>query len=151
MPGNVMCAGSPAPPRFYLSASYDRRHDVALLANVLRGYGWQWTFDWTQCEEINEEVFREVAGREIEAIREADLVIVLLPGGRGTHVEMGAALALEKPVVLYTDYRLEPEMHSCPFYWHPLVERHHAPTYLHLASWLIENGRCLDESHHLYR
>jgi hypothetical protein len=30
-------------------------------------------------------------------VRDADVLIVLLPGGYGTHVEIGAALALEKP------------------------------------------------------
>lgn len=34
----------------------------------------------------------EYAAREREAIERSDLVILLLPGGRGTHVELGMAL-----------------------------------------------------------
>ena len=34
-------------------------------------------------------------------VMNADLVLVILPGGRGTNFEFGAAVAAEKPVILY--------------------------------------------------
>ena len=38
-------------------------------------------------------------------MREADLLIVVLRGGYGTRVEIGAALALGEPVILHTPDR----------------------------------------------
>jgi hypothetical protein len=34
---------------------------------------------------------------ELDGIREADVLMVLLPAGYGSHFEIGAALALENP------------------------------------------------------
>ena len=45
--------------------------------------------------------YADTALAEIAAVREADVLVVLLPGGYGTHVEIGAALALGKPVILH--------------------------------------------------
>ena len=63
-----------------------------------------------------------MAQQEIEAIRNADVLIVLLPGGLGTHVEIGAALALGKPVILHAPNR---ETLNDPypyiFHYHPGV------------------------------
>jgi len=50
-------------------------------------------------------------------------VIALLPGGRGTHVEIGAALALDKPVILYApDRKTLDTPYPCPFHYHPAVK-----------------------------
>jgi hypothetical protein len=63
-----------------------------------------------------------VARREILGVVEADIVIVLLPGGRGTHAELGAALALAKPVALHTnDSGIFVGPETCAFYHHPCV------------------------------
>jgi nucleoside 2-deoxyribosyltransferase len=60
---------------------------------------------------------------EIAAVREADALVVLLPGGYGTHVEIGAALALEKPVILHAPNRETLDMpYPCIFHYHPLVK-----------------------------
>ncbi|MDY0394932.1 hypothetical protein RWE15_11425 [Virgibacillus halophilus] len=33
---------------------------------------------------------------------EADFIVVILPGGKGTHIELGIALGLEKRIFLYS-------------------------------------------------
>lgn len=54
---------------------------------------------------------------------EADVLIVLLPGGYGTHVEIGAALALEKRVILHAPNRKTLDApYPCPFHCHPGVK-----------------------------
>ena len=54
---------------------------------------------------------------------EADVLIVLLPGGHGTHVEIGAALALGKPVILHApDRKTLDAPYPCPFHYHPKVK-----------------------------
>jgi len=48
---------------------------------------------------------------------------VLLPGGYGTHVEIGAALALGKPVILHApDRKTLDSPYPCPFHHHPNVK-----------------------------
>ncbi len=60
------------------------------------------TYDWTMLPRrgLTAADLAEYAAREREAIERSDLVILLLPGGRGTHVELGMALALGKKVFL---------------------------------------------------
>jgi len=36
----------------------------------------------------------------IEAIEECEVFIMLMPGGRGSHIELGVALTCEKPIIL---------------------------------------------------
>ena len=56
-------------------------------------------------------------------MRRADVLIVLLPGGYGTHVEIGAALALSKPVILHAPDRKTLETpYPCVFHYHPGVK-----------------------------
>ncbi|MEJ8738084.1 hypothetical protein WKT02_11555 [Erysipelotrichaceae bacterium HCN-30851] len=42
----------------------------------------------------------EYAKSEFQGIIDSDVVIILLPAGRGTHIELGMALALNKKVYL---------------------------------------------------
>jgi hypothetical protein len=53
------------------------------------------TYDWTLNEPVEEGDFprlREIADLEALGVRTADFVIVLLPGGTGTHAELGGAV-----------------------------------------------------------
>jgi hypothetical protein len=84
------------------------------MKNALKAHGWERTFDWTD-QDYGPERYADVALAELAGVRDADVLIVLLPGGYGTHVEIGAALALGKPVILHapdrktleTPYQLE--------------------------------------------
>lgn len=81
------------------------------------------TYDWTTHGRVKDSAVQMcyVATGEMRGIREADCVVALLPGGRGTHVEIGAALALRIPVVLFDpDGSLtNPGEETCAFYHHP--------------------------------
>ena len=47
----------------------------------------------------------------------------MLPGGYGTHVEIGAALALGKPVILHApDFNTLETPYRCIFHYHPGVK-----------------------------
>jgi Nucleoside 2-deoxyribosyltransferase len=108
--------------RFYLSTKKDRSADGAATLHALTERGWQCTFDWTAFQESGAANLPTLAQAEIEGIRQADILIVLLPGGFGTHVEIGAALALEKPVILHTPSRAVLETpYPCAFHYHPGV------------------------------
>lgn len=114
--------------KFYISSRLENAKIVKPLAAFLRACGMEHTYDWTkhcsvQCE--GPERIAEVAELEMEGVKEADIVIVLLPGGRGTHAELGIANALDKKVFMWAeneDLFLQDDR-TCAFYWNRNVER----------------------------
>jgi nucleoside 2-deoxyribosyltransferase len=111
------------PSRFYLATRKDRSDEADALAASLAEHGWERTYTWSALDPSNTEGFAEVALKEIAGVRDADALIVLLPGGFGTHVEIGAALALEKPVILHApDAKTLETPYRCIFHHHPAVK-----------------------------
>jgi nucleoside 2-deoxyribosyltransferase len=110
------------PKRYYVATRKDRTADAEALANALQAHGWERTLDWSDRTNVGPERYPETAADEIQAVREADVLVVLLPGGYGTHVEIGAALALETPVILHAPDRKTLETpYPCVFHYHPRV------------------------------
>jgi nucleoside 2-deoxyribosyltransferase len=107
---------------FYLATRKDRSDEANALSAALAVHGWERTYTWTALDPAKTEDFAEVALREIAGVRDADVLIVLLPGGFGTHVEIGAALALGKPVILHApDQKTLETPYVCIFHYHPKV------------------------------
>lgn len=70
----------------------------------------------------------------IIAVKEADFIVVLLPGGKGTHTGLGASIAYNKPIFAHS---LEPDLmqlgdKTCAFYYHNLIN--HIDTILEKAA-----------------
>jgi hypothetical protein len=80
--------------RFYVATRKDRVADAAAISEALKQDGWERTFAWTSEEPSGHEQYAALAQKELDGVVGADLLIVLLPGGYGTHVEIGAALAV---------------------------------------------------------
>jgi nucleoside 2-deoxyribosyltransferase len=111
------------PRRFYLATKKDRSDQAADLLRALKSQGWERTYSWTSEEKGNAEQYSEIALKELKGVEEADVLIVLLPGGYGTHVEIGAALALGKSVILHApDHETLDSPYPCPFHYHPNVQ-----------------------------
>ena len=112
--------------KFYIASHLDNWRMVQAVGRALASRGHEITYDWTKHGSVcgtSKQRFREVAAAELEGVVAADVVIVLLPGGRGTHVEMGMAIALGKEVWLVSEW-LEPfgiDEETCAFYWAPGV------------------------------
>ena len=110
------------PKRFYLSTRKDRIAEAGVLLETLKRHGWKQTFDWASQDQEGPTEYKDIALAELAGVRSADVLIVLLPGGYGTHVEIGAALALGKPVVLHAPDRKTLETpYPCIFHYHPSV------------------------------
>jgi nucleoside 2-deoxyribosyltransferase len=110
------------PKKYYLSTRKDRSRLAALLEEALKSSGWERTYTWTDLGRVDIAVYAKAALAELEGVRTADVLIVLLPGGFGTHVEIGAALALGKPVILHSPDRETLETpYPCIFHYHPGV------------------------------
>lgn len=111
------------PKRFYLATRKDRSAEAAPLLEALMTGGWERTYAWTDHDLGGPDGYAKIALTELAGVREADVLIVLLPGGYGTHVEIGAALALGKPVILHAPDRKTLETpYPCPFHYHPGVK-----------------------------
>jgi nucleoside 2-deoxyribosyltransferase len=106
--------------RFYLATRKDRATEANAIAEALKAQGWERTLTWSDQEGASPTAHAELAQAELRAVSEAEVLIVMLPGGYGTHVEIGAALALGKPVILHTPDRKTLETpYPCVFHYHP--------------------------------
>ena len=63
--------------------------------------------------------------KEYEGIRQSDVVIILTPQGRGTHIELGMAIALNKIIYLchHDDTYFKCDKNTSTFYWLPQVNQ----------------------------
>lgn len=114
--------------RYYIATKLARHTAHNEVRDELDRDGWACTYDWTRHGSVKDQGkarIRQVAAAETRGVLEADVVIVLLPGGRGTHAELGMALAAGKPVILHseTGEEFEDGASTCAFYWHPLCRR----------------------------
>src|SRR6266853_4344866 len=87
--------------RFYLATRKDRAEEANAISAALSSHGWERTLTWSAQEGAGLAAHSELAQAELRAVAVADVLIVMLPGGYGTHVEIGAALALGKNVILH--------------------------------------------------
>lgn len=114
--------------RFYISSRLGNREQVRYVADALKRSGWTHTCDWTAFDAPAEDCpdsLRGIGMQEYEGVRAADVVIVLTPQGRGTHIELGMAIALGKRVYIYhsDDAFFRCDDNTCAFYWLPQVRR----------------------------
>lgn len=133
-----------APKKFYIASKLENAPQVRWLADRLKAQGWEHTYDWTVHGSVqgDPELCQQVSMNETDGVLEADVVIVLLAGGRGTHAELGIAIGstrlgqalVEAGVAAEIERRItifspDPVKDfggggtTCAFYHHPLVER----------------------------
>ena len=129
--------------KFYIATRFERAEDQKALSGVLKGLGHEISYDWSEHGSVQSEGperIREVAQLETRGVLDADLVVVLLPGGRGTHAELGIAVADserqrerrglgqvggQKRIVIVGDDG-SVDGRTCAFYHHPQVDRRFA-------------------------
>ena len=88
---------------FYVASSLNNFEVVRYVSANLKSKGFIHTYDWTQNERTSTiEQLREIGQKEKDAIFEADIVVVLLPAGKGSHIEIGIALGQGKQIYLYS-------------------------------------------------
>lgn len=109
--------------KLYVATSFDRAQKAKAVMTAAEEQGHVITFDWTEYKplvddgwEPDPEQAEGIAVEEVDGVLSAEGLIVLLPGGRGTHAELGAALSNRIPVVLFGDTKRD-----CIFYQHPMI------------------------------
>ena len=114
------------PLKYYIATSFYNKEAYKECRRFFDAAGYELTFDWATYPFIADPyVMNTIAIKEMDAVKAADFTVVLLPGGRGTHAEVGAAIALDKPVFLVAPHPqqlLDSQGLTCPFYYHPSVQ-----------------------------
>ncbi|WLR42176.1 nucleoside 2-deoxyribosyltransferase [Bacillus carboniphilus] len=88
--------------KFYIASSFQNKQQVIELSSILKENGHFHTYDWTKNQRANSlKALTEIGEAEKQAVLDCDLFILLLPGGIGSHVELGMALALKKTIYIY--------------------------------------------------
>lgn len=90
--------------KFYVASSLKNVKAARRLIKEIKKLGHTITFDWTTC--LGEEALKAIgrvslAHAEIRGVKEAEAVVWLCPTGRGSHVELGIALASSKGKRIY--------------------------------------------------
>lgn len=120
--------------RYYIASRLENAPRVRELKSILDVQGWNHTYDWTvhgSVQSAGPEVIAEVARAEARGVEMAQVVIVLLPGGRGTHTELGMSIAWHmaaeprRTILLSESAEIDfgQDGRTCCFYHHPAVER----------------------------
>ena len=123
--------------KFYIASRLENAEEVSTLAEVLKAAGHTHTYDWTAHGSAKDEVMEQVARNELRGVMAADIVIILLPGGRGTHAELGIALGSSCESIIICakdDGASQQDGWPCPFYWNTGVKR----VVGDMAAWLVE-------------
>ncbi|WP_199426109.1 nucleoside 2-deoxyribosyltransferase [Thermaerobacillus caldiproteolyticus] len=111
--------------KFYIASSFANKEAVRALASRLIREGFTQTYDWTKNERAATlEDLSRIGEEEKAAVMSADFFVLLLPGGKGSHVELGIALGLGKRVYIYSPDSEVNDLTATPtFYYVTKVER----------------------------
>lgn len=131
--------------RVYIASRLENIEFVRQVISRLEEVGVGVTYDWTKHGSVQDEGLsriNDVAHFEAWGVRNADACIVLLPGGRGTHVELGIAIGRFVPVLIIApvEGHLGSDGRTCAFYHSDdvvLVES----DYYDDIDWVVEEIR----------
>ena len=102
---------------FYVATKWEDRGSAKVLMDALVKRGHHITYDWT----VQEQELPQQAIADLQGVFSADYLVVLAEHHRpyrGVYVELGAALACGRPVLLVGD-----GLDECLFIRHPLVSK----------------------------
>ncbi|MCQ1954494.1 nucleoside 2-deoxyribosyltransferase [Arthrobacter sp. zg-Y238] len=118
--------------RFYVASSFRNIVNVRYVAQALESKGYVNAYDWTQNASVRDagtatlDDLRSIGQQERDAVMGADVVVILLPGGKGTHVELGIAIAQGRRTILHSaDGDINNPETTSTFYHLPEVEKCH--------------------------
>ncbi len=116
--------------RFYIASGLDNRERVKTVIERLTRLGHTISYDWTEHGDVRErglDVLTSIASSEVFGVIDAECVLLMLPGGKGTHTELGLALASRsnKRIYLWSETGMEfhSDKNTCAFYHHPSIQQ----------------------------
>lgn len=112
--------------KFYIGSGMKNCELVNYYAKTLEQTGWKHTYNWAKNINGDETIedLVEYSKLEQQGIIDSDVVVILLPAGRGTHIELGMALALNKKIFLCSETKEEFDIkNTVNFYQLPCIVR----------------------------
>lgn len=144
--------------KIYVASALENIGYIREVMGAFRRKGHEITYDWTEHGSVQEsepDVICDVAGKEVAGIAAADVVLVVLPGGRGTHIELGIAVGLSiagsaKQIIVAEERKSLGEIAgfipagnkdfgAAPYYERTCAFYHYSPTVLRVRYVKIEN------------
>lgn len=87
---------------YYIGSGFYNIENVRRLRDLLSAQGHTHTYDWTLNTRADSvDALRDIGEKERDAIQASDFVVILLPAGKGSHVELGIAIGSGVPVFLH--------------------------------------------------
>ncbi|MFZ3579603.1 nucleoside 2-deoxyribosyltransferase [Virgibacillus sp. DJP39] len=103
--------------RFYIASSFQNKDMVRYVAQKLILKGFNHTYDWTKNQRaVVPDTLRELGELEINAVHQCDVLVLLLPAGKSSHVELGIALGLGKLIYIYSPDEIDLSTASTFYY-----------------------------------
>jgi len=92
--------------KFYAASSFKNIEAVRYISKQLIDRGYIQTYDWTRNERASTfKDLKEIGQKEKAAVMEADVVIVLLPAGKGSHRNGDSTWTWETNLSIFTKWR----------------------------------------------
>lgn len=114
--------------KFFIIASFKKGALYTQLRDILEAEGHTLSHDWYQfcCQQkqVDPRIVQSNTSKDVQGIKDADIVVLLTPCGNDSFVELGAAIAFHKPVFVAVDlhgtcpdcsYFNAPSVHSGPY------------------------------------
>lgn len=111
--------------KFYIASGFQNKKLVRKMGKEIQmQLGWELSYDWTQNERAQTvETLADIGIKEYNAVMDSDIVIVILPGGKGCHTELGIALGNHKDIFLYDPDRILNNLNEATtFYFLPKIK-----------------------------
>lgn len=90
--------------KVYVASSLMNKNNVRNLYDYIRCNDHSITYDWTTHGQVSGvDDLKDVGKKEFDGVVDCDILVMLMPARMGSHVELGIALALGKPVVIITN------------------------------------------------
>src|SRR5699024_5451350 len=94
------------------------------------------------------EDLKEIGQKEFNAIMDADFVIILLPAGKGSHIELGIALGQGKNIYLYSPDDEVNNLESTSTFYHLPQINQCAGSTEELIDTLTKTNTRIDKQHY---
>ncbi|MCZ8539765.1 group-specific protein [Psychrobacillus psychrodurans] len=112
--------------KFYIASSFKNIESVRYVSENLKNRGYIHTYDWTVNENVTTlKELKMIGEQEKTAVIEADFVVVLLPAGKGSHIELGIAIGNGKNIYLYSPNKEIDNIETTSTFYHlPEIEKY---------------------------
>jgi nucleoside 2-deoxyribosyltransferase len=112
--------------KVYVASSLElKNHNlINYVCNRFKAAGVSITHEWLSHGLVTDQAtLKDCCEKEINGVKDSDIVFMLFPARNGTHVELGIAIAQDKPVVLVTDPKICQVGEEKPFYYADNITR----------------------------